>query len=146
MTARAVEHRGSSQLAAALRLVRADSGDDWPTADLPDLLDAQLGLPAPAAGGRPWRVALSAPPALSAIIALKDEAKGWIGAGSAMPAEIARILYITAIASAALTYRTTISQLPGRQLAWHRTWALSQNWVDSDLLDLIRQWKIEGED
>jgi hypothetical protein len=108
------------------------------------LLDAQLGLPAPTGGALSWRETLLNPTALDDIVALKDTAKAWIDGGSAMPGEIGRILYISAIASAARSFGAAISRLSPRELAWHRTWALSQNWADHDLLDVIRQWQAEG--
>lgn len=142
MTERARLSTGSDRLAKALRLLQTTE-ENWTTDELPDLLAAQLALPASPADERPWREALLDPPALSVIVALKDIAKGWTGAKSAMPTEIARILYITAIASAERRFDTTVSQLSARQLAWHRAWALSQNWADSALLDVIRQWEID---
>ena len=142
---------GSRQLDGILELVEG-SQSLWREMDLRELLQAQLDLPLPPDRARrsahgqfttaseTIRNLLSRTGTpLELLIAIKELAKSWLREPAAFPREIAEILYLAAIAAAALHCHKRITSLSRVSMRARLSWALAQQWLDGDLRSLFRR-------
>jgi hypothetical protein len=121
----------------------------WSKLDFRELLLAQLDMPiaetrestnsSPDAAGLTLRDQLvDATTSLEALIAIKNQAKGWMRAADALPREVALVIYLMSIAAIALHHGRVVTRLSNSVLIQQVSWALAQHWIEPDLRTFLR--------
>lgn len=132
------DQAANASLAGLLRIDEA-APLDWSDADLASIWSHQLQvtladeLPnaADAWGQQTFGQLLADPsPSLEALQAVKSFSKSAGASGETLPRDVAAVLYLAAIAAAAVRLGQSITQTPSSQLLTKLQWAAERPWID----------------